>query len=565
MNVMSNLTYTNRYIFALSLIAFFSISAYLNLEQLISSQSNDGEIINISGKQRMLSQRIALYALEDNQLLLGKTIDMMSKAHTKLISLPMSDKIKNRYFSRPMMLHDKIGEYIKYATSFNKTQSKEDLKYILKHSQLLVKDLDILVSMYQKEAEEKISRLHDNELYLLLLTLITLLVEAFFIFKPANDEVMKKTEELVLEKEYLNTITQANTNAIIAVDHNFEILTFNDSAEKIFGFTQEEMLHTKLTDDRIIPLKYLKNHNNGLANFVKTGKLKNIDETFELEAQKKDKTLFPIRISFGIKIDKDSKIVVANIQDITQEKLQEKLLYQQTRLAQMGEMISMIAHQWRQPLGAINTAIMSINTKRKLGKFDLNKEEDRERFFAFMDKKHTNVLSYVQGLSQTIDDFRNFFKPNKAKEVVSITQPIENALDIVEASMESKGIKIERRYEDNSEISLYQNELMQVVLNILKNAQDNFIEKSIKDAKIEISTRVEEKEHIITIRDNGGGIADDILPKIFDPYFSTKDERNGTGLGLYMSKTIVEEHHNGALNAVNDKNGIVFEIKILQG
>jgi signal transduction histidine kinase len=243
-------------------------------------------------------------------------------------------------------------------------------------------------------------------------------------------------------------------------------------------------------------------------------------------------------------------------------KRQDEKIQEQTRLAQMGEMISMIAHQWRQPLGAINTAIMSINTKRKLGKFDLNKEEDRDKFFAFMDKKHTNVLNYVQGLSQTIDDFRNFFKPNKAKELVSITQPIENALDIVEASMESKGIIIEKRYEDISEISLYQNELMQVVLNILKNAQDNFIEKSIKDAKIEISTRVEGDEHIITIRDNGGGIPDDILPKIFDPYFSTKDERNGTGLGLYMSKTIVEEHHNGILSAVNSEDNIIFEIKL---
>ena len=238
----------------------------------------------------------------------------------------------------------------------------------------------------------------------------------------------------------------------------------------------------------------------------------------------------------------------------------EKLLQQQSRLAQMGEMISMIAHQWRQPLGAISSAVMSIQLKQKTRRYKLENQEDREKFLEFTNKKLSNISTYVQSLSETIDDFRNFFKPQKNKEIIDIILPVQKALNIVEISMSNKGITIEKDFDCKCEKLIYQNELMQVILNILKNSEDNFIEKNIKDAKVFIKTYKENENAIISIQDNGGGIPDDILPNIFDPYFSTKDEKNGTGLGLYMSKIMVEEHNGGSLEVQNIEIGVEFRI-----
>jgi PAS domain S-box-containing protein len=248
----------------------------------------------------------------------------------------------------------------------------------LKNSQNLLKDLDVAVTSYQKDTELKTKKLQKNELYILLLTLFTLLMEAIFIFRPANKSVIKKTKELKSQKEYADTITQANTNAIIAVDENLNILTFNKSAEKMFGYSAEEMLYTQLIDDKIIPDKFLNAHNHGLMTFMEKGKLKNEDEVFELEAKTKDGTLFPIRISFGVKIESENKIVVANIQDITKDKEKDSLLLQQSRFAAMGEMIGNIAHQWRQPLSSISA--LATGTKLRYNNNLIDDDELNEVF-----------------------------------------------------------------------------------------------------------------------------------------------------------------------------------------
>ena len=246
---------------------------------------------------------------------------------------------------------------------------------------------------------------------------------------------------------------------------------------------------------------------------------------------------------------------------VLETKKKEKLLQQQTRLAQMGEMMSMIAHQWRQPLGAISGAVIGIQTKQASGKFKLEIKEDRDKFIHFIDTKHKNINEYVQILSHTIDDFRNFFKSDKEKELTSLTTPIKRALHIVESSMHAKNIQIEVLFENDDKILMYQNEMMQVILNILKNSEDNFIEKKTSDAKIFLTCKKKSSNYTITICDNGGGIPQSIITKIFDPYFSTKEEKNGTGLGLYMSKTIVEEHNHGKLSVENSNDGVCFIIQ----
>ena len=252
-----------------------------------------------------------------------------------------------------------------------------------------------------------------------------------------------------------------------------------------------------------------------------------------------------------------------NLENLVQEEIskneaQQKQLFAQSRLAQMGEMISMIAHQWRQPLSAISTTTINLKIKLEFESFDLDSKEGIKEANEYFIEKLENIESFVGTLTQTIDDFRNFYKPDKASVSIYLEDVILKALNVIKTSLENKNIEIVEEYLCKDLVEVHDSELMQVVLNILKNAQDNFVEKGIKNPRITIKTQ----NRVISICDNGGGIPEEIIDNIFDPYFSTKGERNGTGLGLYMSKIIVDEHHNGLLSAVNIDNGVCFSIDL---
>ncbi len=238
---------------------------------------------------------------------------------------------------------------------------------------------------------------------------------------------------------------------------------------------------------------------------------------------------------------------------------QENELLQHSRLAQMGEMISMIAHQWRQPLGAISATSIDMKMKSQLEHFDLTQKEEVKKYEAYINSGLEKIDDFVQNLTTTIDDFRNFYKPNKKVTTIKLEEVVFKSLNIIKTSLINNNIEIIEEHNSKEEIELHSSEMMQVILNILKNSQDNFKEKDTKNPLIKITT----ENRTISICDNGGGIAEDIIEKIFDPYFSTKDEKNGTGLGLYMSKTIVEDHHNGKLSAQNTDDGVCFIIELL--
>ncbi|QOY53460.1 HAMP domain-containing histidine kinase [Candidatus Sulfurimonas baltica] len=267
----------------------------------------------------------------------------------------------------------------------------------------------------------------------------------------------------------------------------------------------------------------------------------------------------------------DRKTIMLVLKDVTQEnqykreKLeQERKFIEQTRMAQMGEMISMIAHQWRQPLSSISATSMNMMIKIQLGEYNLETKEGRDECENSFVGQLEKIEIYTQNLTTTINDFRNFYKPNKLPVLTSLKSVVEKSLKIIEGSLHNDNINIIYDYNFNEKIELYDSELMQVVLNIFKNAQDNFKEKGIEKPLIKITT----KERSLIICDNGGGIPEEIMKNIFDPYFSTKDEKNGTGLGLYMSKTIVEDHHKGSLHVDNQEAvegegiGACFTIKL---
>ncbi|MEA3553444.1 MAG: HAMP domain-containing sensor histidine kinase, partial [Campylobacterota bacterium] len=205
-----------------------------------------------------------------------------------------------------------------------------------------------------------------------------------------------------------------------------------------------------------------------------------------------------------------------------------------------------------QPLNAIS--LTSSNLKFKCMMDDYDKD--------IFEKEIDLIDEYSQHLSTTIDDFRGFFKENKEKEKTSLEDIVKSTLGIVKISVETKGITINTDLQCDVKFETYSNEVKQVVLNLIKNAEDALLDNESKNPTITIQTLCDETKDIKTIivKDNGGGIPDDIMPKIFDPYFSTKKEKDGTGLGLYMSKTIIEEHCGGRLSVSNDSDGAAFSI-----
>jgi two-component system, NarL family, sensor histidine kinase EvgS len=213
----------------------------------------------------------------------------------------------------------------------------------------------------------------------------------------------------------------------------------------------------------------------------------------------------------------------------------------------------MIAHQWRQPLTAI-----SATTNNLLLKIMLNQKLNDEELKYELEL----ITDYSQHLSSTIDDFRNFFKTDKIKIECTLEELINKSLNIIKTSFESNNIELETNYQFNEYIYVYSTEIQQVILNILKNAEDVLTDKDSFNRKIKIKTYEKDNFATIEIIDNGGGISNEIINNIFDPYFSTKKAKEGSGLGLYMSKTIINEHCQGYLTAQNSELGATFKIKL---
>lgn len=228
----------------------------------------------------------------------------------------------------------------------------------------------------------------------------------------------------------------------------------------------------------------------------------------------------------------------------------------------MGEMLSMIAHQWKQPLASISAMQISLRMAIELEKYDLSDEQEREEFIEFMHIKLDKIGANTQNLSQIISNFSDFYKPNVKSEVMLLNSVVTKACNLIEDNMDANDIRLYTDLNSSRYVELHENEFMQVILNILNNAKEQLINKEIDSPRIELKSYDKGIYSIIEIGDNAGGIEEDILPQIFDPYFSTKLEKNGTGLGLYMSKTIIEDYHQGRIEASNSKDGAVFVIKI---
>jgi PAS domain S-box-containing protein len=230
----------------------------------------------------------------------------------------------------------------------------------------------------------------------------------------------------------------------------------------------------------------------------------------------------------------------------------EKMLAN-SRSAAMGEMIAMIAHQWRQPLSLINTVIATMKIKKELNV--LSEETINQSF--------EKIQSTTQFLSHTIDDFREYFKPNKLTSTFTLITLFDKSIFFLKEEMIQNDIKYTLDINESIEITTYKNELLQSIINIIKNSIDAFIENDITIEKPYIKVKVLSFEtHIsIEIEDNAGGIDAKILPRVFEPYFSTKS-KNGTGLGLYMCKAIISEHLKGDIHMRSEEERTTTTIEL---
>lgn len=237
---------------------------------------------------------------------------------------------------------------------------------------------------------------------------------------------------------------------------------------------------------------------------------------------------------------------------LSEARAKDRLIVQQSRLAAMGEMIEQIAHQWRQPLNTLALLNQHHYVNYKLGKCD----------DACFDKTHEQIDEHLQYMSKTIDDFRNYYKTDKIKELEDVASLVQDALRLSEVFLKYAKIKISLDLRPTTKVLMAKNEMIQVLMNLIKNAHDALVEQKIANGRISIG--VEEIDHHIHIfvEDNAGGIDPYLIAKIFDIYFTTKDPEKGSGLGLHMSKYIIEESFGGTISVQNVPGGARFSIII---
>ena len=394
-------------------------------------------------------------------------------------------------------------------------------------------------------------------------------------------------------KQYKEAIEKSN---IISKTDTRGIITFvNNEFCKISGYSKDELLgqnHNiirhpdvpestfKLLWDTINSKQTYKNtaknlSKDGSAFYVNTTIIPILDENenivefiairydvtqeviYKHKLQKKEKELSELNATLEKKVEEKTKelselnetLEIRIKKEIAKNEEKQKVMFWQSRLASLGEMLANIAHQWRQPLTELSLTTYSMK------KASLNQDADEVKKF------YDESKNIIKNMSNTIHDFTNFFKPNKEREYFKIRDSIEEALQILEQLLKKEMIILKTEYEDIEVLGI-SNELTQVIINLIKNSIDAFILNSILIREITISVRAGDTLAVIEVEDNAGGIKNKNPYKIFEPYFTTKHTSQGTGLGLFMSKMICEKGLNGSLDVESKKSITKFTLKI---
>lgn len=387
--------------------------------------------------------------------------------------------------------------------------------------------------------------------------LCTGILVIFFILVAVS--LMLLREKLLLSKQNIalkNEIDNAQNYfdivgvMILILDKENNVIKINQRGCEIMGYSADEMIGKNWVKN-FLPIRY---RTKVMEISSDIQKIPNSYSEFTnpvLTKEGTEKIIFWRNTSLK---DENGLVigVVTSGEDITKKLEDERLFLTNMRQAQMGEMISIIAHQWRQPLTIVNSISAHIRIK------EVTKEDSNE----FLIESMTEIEKQVVYLSQTITDFKDFFRPDRPKEFVKISQITHNAVNLIDYAIKNNGVSIEEIILQDFELFIFSNELLQVVLTLLKNSMDAFTDNSIVEGQIVITIDKTDKYNTITFKDNAGGIPSNIIEKIFQPYFTTKSDRNGTGLGLSMCKMIIEDHLNGSITVVSEDQCTTFTINL---
>ena len=399
--------------------------------------------------------------------------------------------------------------------------------------------------------------------------------EIIVIRGTAQDITTNKTAEIQLKESQsrFKALSEATSEAIIISDKGI-IIDVNQAFTNMSGYSYNESVGMPGTKFIAIESREL----------VGKNRLLNDKKSYDAIAQRKNGTKFHIEINGRMFDFQDKKVRLTAVRDISvrkkheillqesKEKLQQfniqlldlveaeveksrekdRMMQIQSKQAALGEMVGNIAHQWRQPLNEIGLYIQNLQDKYEFE--ELTAENLNETV-----EKTMNKLEYM---SQTIEDFRNFFRSDKEKTRFLLKNSIDKALSLTKASFKNCSIQIVLNLQEGIYITGYPNEFSQVVLNILNNAKDILVERKIENPQVIINLSGQDKKVVLAISDNAGGIDEGIIDKIFEPYFTTRDQIAGTGLGLYISKTIIERNMAGRLSVKNIKDGVEFKIEL---
>ncbi len=444
-------------------------------------------------------------------------------------------------------LLDYYIDLISENTIIGKSSSSNDFLNYLNKQNVHPEELYTLCSELKNALLEFLTELNSNsieisnDLNTLFEKIFTNFLEKYSKTAKAIENALNKSADIV-DKQVILSRT----------DYNGKILKVSSAFCKMSGYKNSELVgksHNILkhndTANEII---------NDLWETIKSGKI----WVGEIKNIKKNGDFYWVETTIYPNFDNMRNIISfdAISQDITSKKViesQQNLLIEQSKHAAMGEMISMIAHQWRQPLQAVSILVQ---------KLPLTKMIDGEITDDLVDSVVDDVGKQLQYMSKTIDDFRDFFKPNRSRETINISIIVNKSIDFLGYLLKANAIKLNIKNDMQVDVHVYLNEIVQAIINIIKNACDALTEKNNEEKVINISTAKQSDYICIMIEDNAGGIPDNVIGKIFEPYFSTKTNKNGTGLGLYMCKTIIEQHSHGVISVENTNIGAKFTIKL---
>ena len=398
-----------------------------------------------------------------------------------------------------------------------------------------------------------------------------------------NKEIIQK--KLKQSEEKFRTLFDIAPVLLDSFDKDGKVVLWNKECEKVFGWSFDEITKVKkpldlFYTDPLVQKEIFEAFNDSSENIYKEWhpltkdgkqiitrwaniKLPNnelIHIGYDITQQRKNEKIVEEK-TLELKIAKqqleelNSSLENRIESEINKNTKQQIILMHQSKLAQMGEMIENIVHQWRQPLAQINSLVLLIDMELNKNKFTNS----------ILENKLGEIEVLTAYMSKTIDDFKNFFSPNKQKNIFEIENAIQKALDIVRGVVHLYHIKTTINIGKDLKCYSYLEELQQVILTILNNAIEALILKKIPSGEISIDVYKQDNNIVINIQDNALGINIKHLDKIFEPYFTTKRKAQGTGLGLYMAKMIIENGLLGTLNVENKLNGACFTIKIPQG